>query len=763
MFYRMRIPAVLFMILGLSVFSVVAASGQGASSSLAVPVLQVSEPLPTVTPLASELSSRPVTQAAPVSQLPRYAPSPRTGYDPPAMDLSHLKADHMPAGMSAAALPSRWDWREHGVDTRVQDQGNCGSCYSFAALANFESRLQIDGAGSFDFSENNAKECIWEADSGFQWSDGSYAGSCYGGRYEYVASLLSAKGTVFEDCDPYQDRDISCYNGCDYQKTLLDWRYINGGNIPDPAVLKAYIQQYGPVFTTLYAGKDDNFQSEFSNYDGSYTLYYPCSIDKGITHAVLIVGWDDNLTHAGGRGAWIVKNSWGSNWGDSGYFTIAYGSANIGVQSSFMYQWQDYDSAGEVLFLDDAGWNGAVGYGQGHPTAWGLVKLIPTRDEVVKRVEFWTSAPTTDVDVYLYDGFDGSRLSGLLWQKQNLSYAEAGYHSVQVDATIAAHAGNDLIAMVKFTTDGYGYPVPFDQRGPHETGRTYVSETGADGSWEDQGAAHAWDVGIRLRLTRPSPTATPTKTRTIPPFTPTHWTRLPIILKDAQRQAVPTPTQSGWPTETPQVNPSPTQSDSDWVIVFSDGFEGAFPGVWRVRDLKTGFGEYYWGKRDCQPFDGSYSAWAVGAGAQGNALVCGSEYPNQAYSSMTYGPFSLVGANAAQAVCQYWINSEGGYDGLWLGASIDGSTFYCLSDSGEWWDWQEGVLDLSAVPTLGDLRGRSRVWIGLIFTSDAATTCEAGAYVDNVAVLKCTGSDCSDAWAIAQSGMRGPARVITLK
>jgi C1A family cysteine protease len=74
------------------------------------------------------------------------------------MDLSHLKGDRMPEGVSAAALLSRWDWREQGVVTSVKNQGACGSCYAFAAIGNIESKMLIDGAGSYDFSENNAKE-----------------------------------------------------------------------------------------------------------------------------------------------------------------------------------------------------------------------------------------------------------------------------------------------------------------------------------------------------------------------------------------------------------------------------------------------------------------------------------------------------------------------------------------------------------------------------------------------------------------------------
>jgi len=256
-------------------------------------------------------------------------------------------------------------------------------------------------------------------------------------------------------------------------------------------VLKGYIYDQGPVYTSMYA----SFPG-FSTYDGSYTLYYTGT--EWPNHAVLIVGWDDSLTHAGGFGGWIVKNSWGTGWGDSGYFTIAYGSARIGMYSSFMYDWQDYDSSGDVLYYDEGGNSTAWGCVL-RKTAWGLAKYVPASDVTITRVEFWTSDVTTDVDVYLYDSFDGTAPSALLAQRLDNSFDEAGYHSVALDSPLPVSGGDDLIAVVKFTNAGFRYPVVADMMGPSETGRTYMSCDGRSGSWTDLGASQGDDVAIRLR------------------------------------------------------------------------------------------------------------------------------------------------------------------------------------------------------------------------------------------------------------------------
>jgi len=407
-----------------------------------------------------------------------------TGFIPPPMDLSHLTGQKKREGLMVTQLPASFDWRTTGKVTAVKDQGNCGSCYAFAAIANFESKMLIDGQATLpypDYSENNAKECNY------------YDTSCDGGWYSQVANLLSKKGTVLESCDPYVASDVACKGTCPYQKTLLDWRIISGDVVPDTDALKTYIQTYGPVFTAMYAG----FPGFDVSYDGSYTFYY-AGLEE-INHAVQIVGWDDSLSHAGGTGGWIVKNSWGTGWGDAGYFTIAYGSASIGMYSSFLYKWQDYDQNGSLYYYDEGGMTNALGQLGGlNTTAWGLSKVIPADDAPVERVEFWTTDITTDVDVYLYDDFDGTNLSNLLASKLNSSFSEAGYHSVALDSPVPMSVGDDVIAVVKFTNSSLGFPVAIDDMGPHETGRTYISLDGS--SWTDlKDILGGVDVCLRAR------------------------------------------------------------------------------------------------------------------------------------------------------------------------------------------------------------------------------------------------------------------------
>ena len=84
------------------------------------------------------------------------------GFVPLPVDLSHIKA---PMAAGPAPMASTFDWRVTGKVTSVKNQGGCGSCYAFASIGNFESKLLVDGGSAFNLSENNVKECDWHESS----------------------------------------------------------------------------------------------------------------------------------------------------------------------------------------------------------------------------------------------------------------------------------------------------------------------------------------------------------------------------------------------------------------------------------------------------------------------------------------------------------------------------------------------------------------------------------------------------------------------
>ncbi|MEE9442678.1 MAG: C1 family peptidase [candidate division Zixibacteria bacterium] len=398
----------------------------------------------------------------------------------------------IPEKFKNTTLPFRWDWREKGIITAVQDQDwpTCGSCYSFGALANVESMLQMDGAGVWNLSENHIKECNW------------HDLSCDGGGFSWVSCVLSENGTVLESCDPYIPANVSCKTDCDFQHTLLGLRTVTDELIPDPELIKNYLYTYGPMEVGMGLGDfDTEWYDELMAYDGSYTLYYS-ELIWGIGHSVLIVGWDDDLIHEGGTGGWIIKNSMGTSWGgpcgsgtEGGYATIGYGVAYIGIFPEYMSDWQPYDHNGGILFYDEAGPTRELGFSSN--TAWGMCKYVIENETYITRVEFWTNDPTTDIDIYIYDDFDGSVPSNLLSSSLDHSFVEYGYFSIILPEPLAVSIGDDIYVVTNVTNEQHVYPIMGDGDGPQETGYTFVS---ADGElWFDAGLLRHADVGIRLR------------------------------------------------------------------------------------------------------------------------------------------------------------------------------------------------------------------------------------------------------------------------
>jgi len=527
------------------------------------------------------------------------------GYVPPRVDLSHLDGRwRTGADLAAlASLPTQWDWRQQGAVTRVQDQGPCGACYAFGTLGSFESQLLIADASLYDLSEKHAAFCNYDA------VHGTGAGGCDGGNIWMVTNLYSTQGAVLETCDPWDDGDHTCKSGCPLTKTVTEMWALAGNTPPPVDMLKNWLHDYGPLYVAVDAGGYDLWGTEFSNYDGSYTLYHP-DADPSVNHAVLLVGWDDALTHDGGTGGWIVKNSWGTGWGgtcgygsEGGYFTIAYGSAGIGSSASLVRGWQDYDANSHLLYLDDAGMQSFVGYGIS--TGWGLARLTPDEDGSATQVEIWTSDETTDVDVYIYDDFDGAAATNLLWSSENNTFDYAGYHSIPIQTRLPLAAGDDVNVMVKFGNAEYEYPLPVDNLGPVSANQSFVSTSGQAGHWTDL-QSYDWDLGIRLRVASGGATATPTLTPTGTP------TSIPSVTGEP---TVPDPTAT---SKTPTATPTPASRSiylplvvKEWAagveLIQDGGFEQGTFGPW----LPYSSGEYRLIYDDVG-YGGSWGAWLGG-------------------------------------------------------------------------------------------------------------------------------------------------------
>jgi C1A family cysteine protease len=229
----------------------------------------------------------------------------RLGLLPPVIMEDESVIEHF----TPMALPSHIDWRNNGGNyvTPIRDQKSCGSCWAFAATAALESvtliTLETPGV-DLNLSEQVLVSC-------------SGAGSCGGGSIGSASSYIKNTGLPLESCYGYTGTNGNCSNACsNWQASsyrIANYSYVTT-TAPTVETLKNALYTYGPLVTTMQVYSDfDSYKSGIYSYVTGY---------KRGGHAILLVGYDDPGQY------FICKNSWGTWWGESGYFKIAYSQIN---------------------------------------------------------------------------------------------------------------------------------------------------------------------------------------------------------------------------------------------------------------------------------------------------------------------------------------------------------------------------------------------------------------------------------------------------
>ncbi len=419
------------------------------------------------------------------------------GYIPSPIDYSHM-AGKSPSQTTISALglvayPTSFDLRTASDITSVKNQGNCGSCWTFATVSSLESNTLVGGGGSSDLSENHLN-----VRNGFD------SGACQGGNGAMAGAYLSrwgnsnalAAGPVYESDDPYTAASATSLAGLTPRSHLQEYLVLPGRSGPtDNDNYKLALQTYGAMYIAIYAddGMASSTTSHYWNQNQS-ALYYDGTANPD--HAVTIVGWDDKYsatnfaTRPLGNGAFIVKNSWGGSWGKSGYFYVSY--YDKALSEGYVFRKAESTSNYSRAYLyDPYGNTNATGFNAN--AGWGANVFTATTSENLQAISFNTMDVSTSYEVYIYTGVTGAPGTGTLAGgavNTTGSIAFAGYHTVTLARTVALTAGQKFAVVVKFTTPNTVYPIPieqpysgYDHLATASSGQSYISSNGT--SWTD--------------------------------------------------------------------------------------------------------------------------------------------------------------------------------------------------------------------------------------------------------------------------------------
>lgn len=418
----------------------------------------------------------------------------QTGYVPLPFEMPTTPVGTKRSGES---FPSQFDSRNVNGTSYIlapRNQVITGPCWAFAATDVVQASFYKKGYQEGYLSPQLLTNC----------HNFVYTKTQGGNSLMAVATFARLVGPAFENAVPYDANETACMATTkeDFPAFVSNVHMINN-NID--AVKKA-IMDNGSVATKMF-------------YDVAYynsadkTYFYNGAANEN--HGISIVGWNDNMVVAdkgygtpSASGVWIVKNTWGTGFGDGGYFYVSYEDTYVGKEVFAFTKRIDKNTIDKVYQYAQHGMTSSVGYTANNPS-YGRIKFTTTEREKIAAVGLYTYHPNTEITFWIYEGTDFSKLR-YTSEAEVIQYG--GYYTIDITAPIYITGDFQVIVSYKHSTEAY--TIPIEQNYPNynnatiqNSGVQWISSSGS--SWAPLGAdtSYKFNLCINAYTSIPNPPA----------------------------------------------------------------------------------------------------------------------------------------------------------------------------------------------------------------------------------------------------------------